>query len=480
MCLNNTRQDRMQHFTPEEIQLLHDASMKILSEVGVEFNSAAAVTIFEKNGFKTDGKKVFFTENDVLKALETTPSRFVVKSRNGDKNVTIGEQNYVLLPTGGASNVVTPTGEQRPTTFADYQTCCRLVQTSDQLDMTGFLMVQPNDLPPQTAHLDMVSANITLCDKPYMSATSTGETVVDSIEMAAIVWGGKEALHREPVMVAIANVMSPLQYSGEQAEVIMEMARYRQPVILTTMVLAGSSGPISLPGVLALQNAELLAGVVLTQLVGPGTPVVYSSTSAPMDMKAMTSAVGAPETAKLASGTIQMARFYKLPCRTGGALTDAHYPDAQAAVEGALTLSTAVRNGANFIFHACGQMGGYISMSFEKWLIDEELCRILRNMLTPMTITPETIDVETIASIGPGGQYLTHPKTFQQFRNLSQPVLFNRKDFGKWFDSGAERVDEVATKKLAERLEGYSKPPIDTGLEEALDEYVQRRKALRS
>lgn len=475
MNFNTNYTDRFQKFSPQEIQHLHDGSMKILNEVGIDFKLPQAVEIFEKNGFRTDGERVFISETELLKALESVPEKFTVRSRNGDKDVTIGGENYALLPTGGASNVVTATGEQKLALFSDYETCCKLVHTSDVLDMTGFLMVQPTDLSPETAHLDMVAANIILCDKPYMSATSSRKTVLDSIDMTAMVWGGKENLMAAPSMVAIANAMSPLQYGGEQAEVIIEMARHRQPVIITTMALAGASAPINLPGILALQNAELLAGIVLTQLVTPGTPVVYGSTSAQMDMKTMTSAVGAPETVILASGTLQMAQLYNIPCRTGGALTDAHTPDAQAAVESTITLSTAIRNGANFIFHACGQMGGYISMSFQKWLIDEELCRNLQKILTPLSITPGTIDLDTISTIGPGGEYLTHPKTFQQFRTLSQPDLFSRVDYGKWLKNGMKRVDEIAEQKLSERLSAYEKPYIDQGLEERFKEYISSR-----
>ena len=139
--------------------------------------------------------------------------------------------------------------------------------------------------------------------------------------------------------------------------------------------MSGTSGPISLPGSLALANAEILAGLVLSQLAGPGTPLIYGSVSAPADMRTVISAVGAPEAVVLASAVTQLARFYRLPCRTGGMLTNTHCPDAQAAVEGTLMMSTAVRNGANFIVHACGQLCSYISMSFEKWIIDEEMCR---------------------------------------------------------------------------------------------------------
>jgi trimethylamine--corrinoid protein Co-methyltransferase len=468
--------DRMQAFAQEELSQIHDASMEILVDTGLRFNSSDALEIFQKHGFRTDGTRVFINENDVRSALETAPSRFTLRARNTAHNVTIGEDDFVFLPTGGAPNVVTYNGERRPATLEDYHTCCQLVQTSDQLDMNGWLMVQPTDIPSHVAHLDMLYANMVMCDKAYVGAATTRKAAIDCLDMAAIAWGGKENLKLQPVMATIVNSMSPLKYTAEEADSIIEMARWGQPLVITNLVMAGTSGPVSLPGLLAMANAEILAGLVLVQLVGPGTPVVYGSISAPADMKTVVSAVGAPEAVVLASAVIQLARYYHLPCRTGGMLTNAHCPDAQAAAEGTLMMSTAVRNGANFIFHSCGQLGSYISMSFEKWLLDEEVCRTLRRILTVMQITVESVDLETIKSVGSDGNYLIHPTTFNHCRNLYRPKLFTRDDYQNWHESGAKSVSEVAAEMLPKRLAEYTKPPIDDGLEQALSEFVSRRK----
>jgi trimethylamine--corrinoid protein Co-methyltransferase len=301
------------------------------------------------------------------------------------------------------------------------------------------------------------------------------QAAIDCLEMAAIAWDGKEKLKEQPVMVTIVHSMSPLKYSAEEAESIIEMARWGQPLVITNMVMAGSSGPVSLPGLLALANAEILAGLVLAQLANPGIPVVYGSVSAPADMRTIVSAVGAPEAVALASAIIQIARYYKLPCRTGGMLTNAHCLDAQAAAEGTLMMATAVRNGANFIYQACGQLGSYISMSFEKWLLDEEVCRTLRRTLTAMDINVNSIDVDTIKSLGSDGNYLIHDTTFNHCRKLYQPKIFTRDDYHKWRERGAKMVSVVAAEMLPKRLAEYKKPPIDEGLEQALHEFVVRR-----
>ncbi|THB73103.1 MAG: trimethylamine methyltransferase [Desulfobacteraceae bacterium] len=468
--------DRMQTFTVSDLSLIHDTSMEILSMTGINFNDLGIANIFKKNGFPTDGTRVYLDEPHVMAALQSVRPEFTVHSRNPDRNVKIGNEHYVFLPTGGAPQVADLTGSVRPATFKDFDTCCRLLQTSDQLDMGGYLMVQPNDIPVSTAHLDMLCSYMTLCDKPIFGACGFKEAALDTIEMAGIIFDGKEKIKDFPVMVSVVNAMSPLQFSKEQGEVIVEMALHGQPIVITNMILAGASGPISLPSLLALLNAEVLAGIVLTQLVNPGTPVLYGTATAPMDMKTMVSAVGSAEAVKIASAAIQLARFYNIPCRAGGSLTDAHLPDAQALSEGSLMLSTVVRNGANFIYHACGQMGSFISMSFEKWLLDEEVCRLIRYMTTPINISKETMMVENIVQVGIGGQYLTHPTTFQQFRTLTSPKLFNRKDISKWATGGALSADQVASKALEERLSAYQKPWIDSDVEQALIDYVNKKK----
>jgi len=468
--------DRMQVFSRDEINLIHDASMEILTETGVKFNSPEALDLFRDNGFTVTNPRVFITEKEVMRALETVPSRFVVHARNSEYNVAIGEDDFVFLPTAGAPNVSDADGMRRPAVMEDYFTCCKLVQTSDQLDMNGYLTIQPNDVPSQIAHLDMMMASLTLCDKVFLAASTFRQAALDSVAMAAMVWGGLDQLKKQPVMPAIVHAASPLKYSPEMAEIIIDMARLGQPLVITDMVLAGTSGPVSLPGLLAMANAEILSGIVLAQLAGPGTPVVYGSVSAPSDMRTVASAVGAPEAVVLASAIIQLAQHYKVPCRTGGMLTNSHCLDSQAAAEGTLMMSTAVRNGANFILHACGQLGSYISMSFEKWILDEEVCRTLRRVLKAMDINVESIDVDTIKSMGSDGNYLTHPTTFKHCRSLYQPYLFTRDDYQTWATRGARRVADQTRSILEKRLEGYEKPPIDPGLEQELEEFVKRQK----
>ena len=475
--IQSSPSDKMAGITPEGVNQIHDASMEILAREGVCFNSRTALDIFASHGFRHENGKVRISETQVRKALETVPAEFTIHARNPENNLRISPYSFVLLHTVGALNIAGIEGNQRPATLEDFKTCCDLVQSSRQLDMGGWLMVQPNDIPLDTAHLDMLLAYTTRCDKPLLGAFGSDTMAKDTFGMAEMIFGGKDYLRAHPVTAMIINALTPLQFSGEQTDVLIQGAELRQPLVISNMALAGSTAPVRLPGLLALINAEILAGMVLSQLVGPGTPVVYGTTSAPMDMKTTVGVVGAWETVKVSAAAIRMARYYNLPCRTGGSLNDAHIPDGQAMAEGSLLLSTAIRNGANFILHACGQMASFMAVSFEKWLMDEELCRLIKGTIAPLDITEETIDIDTICSVGAGGEYLTHPSTFSHFKTLSRSDIFNRRNHKKWQEAGAMDAAASASAKLKQRLEMHTLPPIDEGLKQELEGFVARRKA---
>jgi trimethylamine--corrinoid protein Co-methyltransferase len=232
---------------------------------------------------------------------------------------------------------------------------------------------------------------------------------------------------------------------------------------------------MSLAGLLAQQGAEILAGVTLTQLVNPGAPVIVGGTPAIMDMRTGCLAMGSPEVARLTSATIQMARFYNLPARAGCANTDAHLADAQAGFESALTLMTAIRNGTNFVLHAAGILGSYSAMSFAKFIVDEELCRMVIEILKPITITEASIDTNFIREVGIGGDYLVQSKTLEQCRTaFFLPNLVNRWDYKGWREAGHQRIDEKAAEVLDDRLASYIKPDIDPQIDKDLRAYIQK------
>ena len=460
---------RMQTFRRQDLDKLHLASMAILSRSGIVFNDEECVEIFKKNGVKVEGKTVYPTEEQVMKALAQAPEAFTLKAWDNGKNVRIGGPDYALLPGYGAPFITEPGGNQREGLFSDYEKFVKLVATSKLINMNGFLMVEPSDCDVRSAHLDMFLSGFLGCDKPLMGTPLSRKAARDCVELLAVAYGGHDKLMDQPATVSLCNSLSPLQFSEEMASSIVELARGGQAVCVAALIMTGSSGPITIPGILALQNAEVLAGITLAQLTRPGTPVIYGSTSSAMDMKSGSLSIGAPELSMFISFTTQMAQYYKLPCRCGGGLCDAMVTDAQAGAESALALFNAINSGANFILHAAGILGGYISVSLEKFILDEEVGGMIARMIRPTEISDETIDIESIIKVGPGGHYMTEPKTFKLCRKeIYQTGLMNRAAYDSWKAAGCENLEQAAEKKVAARLESYKAPDFDPGLRKDL------------
>mgnify|MGYP001812791995 CR=1 FL=1 len=467
---------RMNILTKADVSKIHAATVDILTDIGINFYEPEALDIFKQHGFKVDGNTVHMEESHIRKALNTTPAQFQVHARHPEKSVTIGGDHLVLVPGYGAAAMITNDKKQRPAVMADYDNFCRLVQTSDSIDMNGCLMVEPSDRSPQSAHLDMLKSNILLCDKPFLGSSVSRQAARDAIEMAGIAWGGAAEIKNRPVMVAIISSLSPLQYSAEMAGALIEYARHGQVNMIGLLMMAGTTGPVTLPGLLALQNAEMLAGVTLTQLVNPGAPVIYGATSTATDMRTGGLAIGAPELSMLQNATIQMGKFYGLPCRGSGGLSDAQYPDMQAGIESTLALTTTIMSGANFVLHACGILGSYLAMSYEKFLADEEICSMLRRMLEPLEVTDERIDLNTIQSVGIGGEYLTHPETLAHCRTeFYLSGLMSRDDFTTWSDRGKKLLSERLPDLFQKRMHTYVQPDIANGIVKDLEHYIQSR-----
>lgn len=462
-----------------EIGKLRDATMDILNSVGVAFYDSEALDIFKKQGAKVSGNIVCLSEGLVEKALDTAPSKFTITARNPLKNVLIGDNGLALSPAYGAPYIITESGDQRKATLEDYNNFCKLVHISEIFNLNGFMMVSPWDVPAETAHLDMQLSNTLLSDKPFMTNTAGREASKDAIDMAGIVWGGKKNLRDMPVMIPLITALSPLQYATEATGTIIELARYGQPLILSPLGMAGSTAPITPAGLLALQGAEILAAMSLAQFVHPGTPVVYGGMLSPLDMRTGNLSVGAAEYSMALPITAQLAQAYGLPSRGGGCLTDAHVPDIQAGIEATLALSMAVSCGLHMIGHACGELGAFRAMSFEKFILDEEICKMVLKTFKPLEVTDETIDLDAIKEVGIGGEYLTHPKTFERCRTefLLSDVM-NRQDYADWEKAGKRRADEKSRALLEARLTEYNKPDIDPEVEQDLIKYVKRRKGL--
>jgi trimethylamine--corrinoid protein Co-methyltransferase len=274
----------------------------------------------------------------------------------------------------------------------------------------------------------------------------------DSIRMASIVFGSEAQLAEKPRFISILGSLSPLKYDVRMLGALMEYARAGQPQLISSLSIAGATGPVTLAGNLALQNAEILAGIGALS-------------------------IGSPEMAMNTAATAQMARYYNLPSRSGGAVCDAKVPDAQAAYESMMSLLMAQVSGINFVLHTAGILDSYNCMSYEKFIIDDEMCGMVKRMNKGFNVNDDTLGLDAIKEVGPGGHFLDKDHTFEHFRGeFYQPILSNRDDFEGWCAQGSPQSMEAANKKYKEILESYEVPELSADVDKDLLKFIENMK----
>ncbi len=468
--------NRLQPLTKEQINIIHNAAMRILGETGVAFKLPEAMEIFKAHGFKTDGSTVFFEESQVLKALGTVPSEFTIMARNPDKSVRLGGDHYAFGPAWAAPFVIDADGTRRNASLGDQENMCRLVQTSDHVDFAAGSMAVPAEFAPGEAASRMLLAAITMTDMPLIANPCARDNGVEMAEMAEIVWGKKVTELAHPVSIVSVNPLSPLSYSDDTLEGLIAFARNGQALLISSMVLAGISGPINIAGTAALEMAESLAGITLAQLINPGVPCVCGGTSCASDMRTGGVSLGGPESLQLTAIAAQMAEHYGLPCRYGGNLTDAYSINAQAGIESALLMAAPILSGAHFIHQSCGILGAYAAVSLEKFVIDEEVCGMIKRAVAPLEITDASINTDLIKRVGPCGSYLIQPETAAKCRTAFFPAnLTCRGTYDDWVAKDRGDMVARAAEYVKKRIESYNKPEIDPDVERDLNAYVEKK-----
>jgi trimethylamine--corrinoid protein Co-methyltransferase len=467
---------RIQQFSREELDMIHSATLDILATCGVEFPSAKTRAFFQEHGFRVEGEKVFITEEQLKKALSTTPRHIKIRARNPKNNLALGGNDYVLAVTSGAPGYIDSEGRIQQGTLSVYADFCKLTQTSDFITPAPHTCCVPAEAPPDTAHLDMLQMDITLTDRALVLNGSTGKKALESLDLAALVFGGMDNVKKEAVSLSIINPHTPLKYSNDMSESLVSMASHNQPVNITNMMMLGTSAPIDLPSAFVVSNAEILAGVVLTQLACPGAGVIYGTTSCPMDMKSMVAILGAPETLLLSRATLALADYYGLPCRTGGSLTDSHLIDAQAMIDGALVMQEALAGGAHYVIHAFGMMSSYMAASMEKFVLDEEMIRMIVPSFKLPEISKSTINMDLIKRVASKGNYIDQDETLDNYQDLFRSRFLNRMNYATWLKQGGKSALEAAQAEVKRRLAAYEKPPIDPKLEAEIAAYVKSHK----
>jgi glycine betaine---corrinoid protein Co-methyltransferase len=470
---------RLNFLTEAQVEQIHEASLKVLAQTGILFKSDDALAHFRRAGARVEEGRVYLTRDLIETCLKTAPAEFTLHARNPANDLTIGGRTTAAAPSGGAPYVRGLDGVRRTGTLEDVQNFARLTALSPDVHLVARKAAEAQDIPGPIRHLDCWKAVLTLTEKPGISGTVFGRPEAeDTLQMLSIVFGGDEAIDGHPVGLCNVNSNSPLVFDKPMAEGLMAFAARGQPVVVTPFVMAGVMGPTTLAGSLALHNAEVLAGVSLSQIVRPGAPVLYGTATSNVDMRSASPAIGSPESALSVGVAAQMARRYGLPCRGGGALTDSHLPDAQANYERMQMLFVSVLAGVNVMLHGLGTLDSYLTIDYEQFVIDTEIIAMLRHLVRPLEITPETLALDTIASVGPGGFYLDAPHTMRHYRQAHfMPRLSLRQFHDQWAAEGSSDTPQRANRLCREMLAVYVKPPMDAAVEARLDDFVERRRA---
>lgn len=465
---------RYQTVRTEDIEKIHETSLKIMEEVGIVFSYAPAREILAKGGAKVEGETVYFPKGMVERELKHVPSSFTLHGRNPGKNVEINTEQTAFVGPYGSPFILDLDKGRRPGTLDDFIKLVKLCHMMDNIDIQSHISCEPSDIDVAIRHMEMVYQTLKYSDKPLMGSVLGYEASKESIELAAIAHGiGLDAIKDKPIVASIPCTLTPLSYDDKMAGAIIAYAEYRQPQLVNSLCLAGATSPVTIAGSVALQNAEILAGIVLAQLVNAGTPIVYSASGSSTDMRYGNLSIGAPEGALFSLINGQLAKYYKIPCRISGTLSDSKQVDAQAGYESMMTLMMAQMAGGNFILHAAGILDTYNCTSFEKLMIDDEIMGMVRRIGRGVTVNDDTLAFNAIKEVGPRGEYITNKHTFANFRKeFFQAQLSDRARVNQDGLTIEQRANARWKKMLAE----YVEPSLPADIDAALKRYMEKRK----
>ncbi|HEU4356188.1 MAG TPA: trimethylamine methyltransferase family protein [Actinomycetota bacterium] len=452
------RLPRLDVLNEEQAESIHDAALTLLEEIGVCFAFEPALRRFRDAGVATEDDLVRLDRGFVTEQLAKAPREFRLHARNPERSLTIGGDHLALAPTGGAPFVLDPERGRRSPTAEDHATFVRFTHAVPVFDLNESGIVEPDDLPVPTRHLDMDLDVLRWSDKPYFPVGATYESSRDSVDLAAIVFGGRDAIAERPLMLGIVNPISPLSFDERMAGSAVAYAEGGQPVVFMPFVFAGGTAPLGLAGAVAQMEAEVLAGLCLVQLVRPGNPVVMGSSVSELDLHD-----GQPRyatafhgLAMLASG--QMARRLGLPFRGGGGFTSSATPDVRAMQESLMALWPALLCGPHVILHAAGWVEGSLATSIEKMAQDVAALEVFEGLLAnEIPVDEDALSLEAFREVGPGGTFLGAAHTLRHFRETAARQAHEPLDWRAWLDR-------------------YEDPGLDPAIQAELEAFVARRR----
>lgn len=462
----------------ENLIRIENAADRILAETGIEFrDDPAALELWRKAGADVQGVLVRFPKGMLREILQSAPHEFTQHARNPAHSVQIGGKSVVFAPAYGSPFVMDLDKGRRFGTLTDFQNFIKLAQASPNFHHSGGTICEPTDIAVNKRHLDMVLAHLTLSDRPFMGSVTAEERAEDSIDMARIAFGA-DFTDQNCVILGNVNVNSPLVWDGTMTRSLRAYARANQAAVIVPFILGGAMGPVTNAGAIAQSLAETMAGCALTQLERRGAPVIFDNFLSSMSLRSGSPTFGTPEPAIGSMVIGQLARRLNLPLRCSGNFTTSKLPDAQAMMEGTMSMLAAIHCGANFILHSAGFLDGLLSMSYEKFMLDADLCGALHSYLDGVKIDDDQLAVDAFAEVGPGNHFFGCSHTMAHYETAFwDSSLSDNEPFEKWEAAGSSDAATRANAAWKKSLAEYEAPPMEAGIKEALQDFVTRKKA---
>ena len=462
----------------DEVEALHQAALTILETIGVRCAVKEARDLFARAGALIDenDNRVRLGRDIVEAALKTVPAEFTLTPRTADRAVRLGGPYFTTAAVLGPPNCRDLVRGRRSGSLADLSELLKLTQFFNVVQMNGW-PVEPLDIEVRHRHLEAAFAMLTLTDKvPYVFCQSR-QRIADVLTMCAIARGETlEQFAANPGVFSIINTNTPLVYDVPMTIGIIDMARHGQPTLITPFVMAGASTPATIASAMAITCAEILFGTVLAQLVRPGAPVVFGCASKNVDMKTGAPAYGLAEMMRCFIIGGQMARRYGMPLRTSN-FSASNIPDFASGYESANAVQSSISSGTNLLMHAAGWVEGGLCTSYEKFVLDCEIVQSIAHILQPVTINDDTLALDELAEVGPGGHFFGQPRTLETVETaFYRPLVSSTQNYGAWLEAGAKDATTRATAIWQEALATYVEPALDPAIRDELSAFVAKRR----
>ncbi|MDY0885496.1 trimethylamine methyltransferase family protein [Dongia soli] len=462
----------------ESLVAIEEAADKILAEIGLEFrDDPEALRLWREAGADVTGELVKFPRGLIRSILKTAPRSFTQHARNPARSVVIGDDSVVFAPAYGSPFVRDLQDGRRYGSIADFEKFVKLTYMIPWLHHSGGTVCEPVDVPVNKRHLDMVSAHLRYSDKALMGSVTAQERAEDSIEMMRIVFG-KEFVDKNCVILGNINVNSPLVYDATMTNALRAYAAANQACVIVPFILGGAMGPVTMAGAIAQSLAETMAGCALTQLVRPGCPVIFGNFLSSTALRSGSPTFGTPEPAAGSLVIGQLARRLNLPLRCSGAFTASKIADGQAMTESAMSMLAAVQCGANFILHSAGWLEGGLTMGYEKFIQDADFCASLHRYLAGIQIDENQLAFSAFQEVGPGKHFFGCAHTVENYRTAFwESEVADNGPFEQWQEGGELDAVDRSARRIKKLLAEYQAPALDPAVDEALKDFVARKKA---